>query len=69
VSNHRVKNGCPGKLKFGGHARGGTDYGMVHPGSDREASLKGNAVVRCEIGHEGDGLWAGGLKYQDSWCI
>jgi hypothetical protein len=62
-----------GKFKFG-EQDGETDYSTALPGSDPnylgEASMEGNAVVRCEFGHAGDGLRAaGGLKYQVSWCI
>jgi hypothetical protein len=50
-----------GKFEFGGQV-GETDYSTAHPGSDPnylgEASMEGNAVVRCEFGHVGDGLRA-----------
>jgi hypothetical protein len=38
---------------------GETDYSTAHAGSDPnylgKASMEGNAVVRCESGHVGDG--------------
>jgi hypothetical protein len=47
-----------GKFKFGGQVRE-TDYCTAHAGSDPnylgKASMEGNAVVRCEFGHVGDG--------------
>jgi hypothetical protein len=46
------------KFKFGGQ-EGETDYSTAHAGSDPnylgKASMEGNAVVRCEFGHVGDG--------------
>jgi hypothetical protein len=62
-----------GKFKFGGQ-EGETDYSTEPRGSDpnylRKASMEGNAVVRFEFLHVGDGRRAaGGLKYQVSWCI
>jgi hypothetical protein len=62
-----------GKFKFGGQV-GETYYSPALSGSDpnylREASMEGNAVVRFEFLHVGDGRRvAGGLKYQVSWCI
>jgi hypothetical protein len=47
-----------GKFKFGGQ-EGETDNSTALPGSDPnylgKASMEGNAVVRCEFGHVGDG--------------
>jgi hypothetical protein len=47
-----------GKLKFSGQ-EGETDNSTALPGSDPnylgKASMEGNAVVRCEFGHVGDG--------------
>jgi hypothetical protein len=47
-----------GKFKFGGQVRE-TDYSTAHAGSDPnylgKASMESNAVVRCEVGHVGDG--------------
>ena len=47
-----------GKLKFGGQ-EGETDNSTALPESDPnylgKASMEGNAVVRCEFGHVGDG--------------
>jgi hypothetical protein len=47
-----------GKFKFGGQ-KGETYYSTALPGSDPnyfgKASMEGNAVVRCEFGHVGDG--------------
>jgi hypothetical protein len=46
------------KFIFGGQ-EGETDYCTAHAGSDPnylgKASMEGNAVVRCEFGHVGDG--------------
>jgi hypothetical protein len=46
------------KFKFGGQ-EGETDNSTAHAGSDPnylgKASMEGNAVVRCEFGHVGDG--------------
>jgi hypothetical protein len=59
------------RFKFGGQV-GETVYSTALPGSDpnylQKASMEGNAVVRFEFLHVGDG-WraAGGLKYQVSW--
>jgi hypothetical protein len=55
------------KFKFGGQ-EGETDYSTALLGSDPnylgKAFMEGNAVVRCEFGHVGDGRRAvGGLEY------
>jgi hypothetical protein len=59
------------KFIFGGQV-GETVHSTALPGSDPnylgKASMEGNAIVRCEFGHVGDGRRADS-KYQVSWCI
>jgi hypothetical protein len=73
VSNDRLGNGWSWEVRIwraGGGDRLQHGAHRIGPKLFGEASMEGNAVVRWEFGHVGDGLRAaGGLKYQVSWCI